>query len=264
MKNILKTLVVFAATALVLNSCGEADPILYDGPTFVSFTDGTEGSYFVQSDNATYPIQVGLPKAADSDFSVSIEVVSTTATAGTHYDIPTSVTISKGEVVADIEFQGYFDELSGRKDTVVFQLAGDQVASFDTAYTVIFQQYCPLEISEFVGDWTANEVSDYSGAYDPYTVTFEANPNGGDTLITDDIWPYVPTKFVFDATDPANFFCEIPDQFQAADLSGYGEARIVSLAPGSFSACDKTISIRYKVYVAAGNFEQSSLNLVMD
>ena len=78
------------------------------------------------------------------------------------------------------------------------------------------------------------------------------------------IWPFFPVKVVFDATDPANFFWNIPDQFLVDDLFGYGEARITDLGAGPFSSCDQTMNIRYKIYVSAGNFEQSTINLVKD
>lgn len=266
MKNIIKSFIIFAAAALVLNGCGEAEPIIYDGPVFVSFTDGTMADYFVQADNTPFPVQVGIPSPHGSDITIDLEVLYASGEAGTHYDLPSSVTIPAGDVVATIPVKGYFDNLAGgRKDTVMFQLLGEEVASFDTAYTVYLQQFCPFDIANFEGDWTANEQSDYEEEpYAPYTITFEANPNGGDTLVTDDIWPYFPVKVVFDDADPANFFWRIPDQFLSEDLFGYGEARIVDLGPGAFSACELKMSIRYKVYVSAGNFEQATLQLVKD
>jgi|GEM_PF-2134026 len=265
MKNIVKSFIIFAAAALVLNSCGDPDPIIYDGPVFVSFTDGTLGDYFVQEDNTPYPVQVGIPAPLGSDITVDIEVLYASGEAGTHYDLPSSVTISSGQVVAAIPVKGYFDNLAGgRKDTLVFQLMGDDVASFDTAYTVYLQQFCPFVVADFEGDWTATEVSDFYGAYDPYTITLETNPNGGDTLVTDDIWPYAPVKFAFDVSNPASFNWSIPDQF-LYNHEVYGPVHITSYNPVPFSSCEvKLNEIRYKVYVGAGEFEISSLQLVKD
>jgi hypothetical protein len=138
------------------------------------------------------------------------------------------------------------------------------VAAFDTAYTVYLQQFCPFVIEEFEGDWTVIEKSVYEPApYDPYTLTLAENPNGGDTLVTSDIWPYLPVKFVFDDSNPANFIWRIPDQF-LMNHPTYGPMKITDLGAGKFSACDKTMSINYKVYVAAGNFEQANLSLTKD
>lgn len=265
MKKITIKLLSLFAVVLLLNGCGEADPILYDGPTFVSFTDGVLGDYFVQSDNTPYPITVGIPAPQGSAITVNLNVVSASGTAGTHYDIPSSVSIPAGAVTATFDVNGYFENMSGRKDTLVIELTGSNLAKFDTEYTLYLQQFCPFDINEFVGDWTAYEQSDYEAdPYPPYTVSFALVDGEPNTLVTSDIWPFYPIEVVFDDSDPANFFWNIPDQFLVDDLSGYGEARATDLGPGAFSACDQTASIRYKIYVSAGNFEQSTLQLVKD
>jgi len=251
--------------AVLLNGCGEADPIIYDGDPFVSFTDGTMGDYFVQSDNAPFEVQVGIPAPLNSDHTVDLTVVYSSGSAGTQYNLPSSVTIPAGAVTANIAVEGLFANLGGRKDTLVFALNGDKVANFNNEYTLYLQQFCPFVVDEFVGAWTATEVSDFNGAYAPYPVNLAANPNGGDTLITTDLWPYELVKIVFDASDPANFQWHIPDQYQFTHPT-YGDVFITSINPGPFSACDLTLgTIRYKVYVPGlGEFEYSSLSMVKD
>jgi hypothetical protein len=265
MKKIIIKLLSIFAVVMVLHSCSEADPILYSGPTFVSFTDGILGDYFVQSDNTPFPIQVGIPAPAGSDLTVNVEVLYASGTAGTHYEVPSSVTIPSGSVTADLLVEGIFANLSGRKDTLVLQLVSADTASFNTVYTLYMQQFCPFDVNDFVGSWTAYEQSDYEAdPYPPYTINFALVPGEANTLVTQDIWPYFPIKVVFNADDPANFFWRIPDQFLVDDLGGYGEGRATDLGPGAFSACDQTASIRYKIYVSAGNFEQATLQLVKD
>lgn len=265
MKKITIKLLSILAVAVLLNGCGEADPILYDGAVFVSYTDGTMGDYFVQADNAPYPITVGIPAPAGSDMTINLSEVFTSGTAGTQFTMPASVTIPKGAVTATFDVTGSFENLAGRKDTLIIALDGVEAASFDSVYTLYLQQFCPFVLDEFIGAWTATEVSDFYGAYDPYTVNLAANPNGGDTLITSDIWPYLPVKITFDASDPANFQWNIPDQFLTADLYGYGEGRITSYTTGPMSSCDLALNtLRYKVYVAAGEFEVSSFSLLKD
>ena len=265
MKKITIKLLSLFAVALLLNGCSEEDPILYSGPTFVSFTDGILGDYFVQADNTPYPVQVGIPAPLDNALSVNINVLYASGTAGTHYDVPASVSIPAGSVTADINVEGYFENLSGRKDTLVFELVSADTASFNTLYTLYIQQFCPFDVNDFVGAWTANEWSDYEAdPYPPYTVNFALVPGEANTLVTEDIWPYFPIKVVFNAADPANFYWNIPDQWLADDMSGYGEFRATDLGAGPFSSCDMTASIRYKLYVSAGNFEQATLQLVKD
>lgn len=265
MKKITIKLLSLFAVVLLLNGCGKADPILYSGPTFVSFTDGVIGDYFVQADNTPYPVTVGIPAPAGSAVSVNLNILYASGTAGTHYDVPASVSIPAGAVTATFDVTGYFANMSGRKDTLVIEMVSADTASFNTVYTLYLQQFCPFDINDFVGAWTAYEKSDYEDdPYAPYTVNFALVDGEANTLVTEDIWPFFPIKVVFNADDPANFFWNIPDQFLVDDLSGYGEARATDLGDGPFSSCDQTASIRYKIYVAAGNFEQSTLELVKD
>lgn len=263
MKNIYKifTIIALFGSSIFLNSCKEADPITYSGPALVSFSATTSGAYFVQeTGDPGFEIQVGFTTASGSDRVVNF-TVSGDAADGEQYTLASSsITVPANSYIGTLKVNGIYAGFTGQVDTLIVTLTGDDVANFDNTFTLVMQRYCPFAIDDFIGDWTAYEVSDYDGAYAPYSLTFASD--GDNSLVTSDIWPYFPVVFTFDATDPANFICNIPDQFLADDLYGYGEARIVDLGGGSFSSCDGTITIRYKVYVSAGNFEQSTLTLV--
>lgn len=155
MKKITIKLLSLFAVALLMNGCGEADPILYSGPTFISFTDGTTGDYAVQEGNAPFNVQVGIPAPASSEQTFSLSVVYASGTAGTHYDLPATVTIPSGSVTADVAVIGYFDNMTGRSDTLVFALTGTGVANFNNEYTVYLKQYCPSDPSLIVGTYTS-------------------------------------------------------------------------------------------------------------
>lgn len=248
-----------------LHSCEDIDEKgFYEGPELVSFTDGTSASYFVQETNDPgFDIQVGFTTTSNVARTVNFSI-SGDATEGQQFNLASaSITVPAGSTLGTLTVNGIYTGFTGQVDTLILALTGTNVAHFDSIYTLIMQRYCPFNVDDFIGDWTAYEQSDYEAdPYDPYTVTFSANPNGGDTLVTSDIWPYYPIKVTFDASNPANFFWNIPDQFLVDNLFGYGEARIQDLAPGSFSSCDQTMNIRYRVYVSAGNFERSTLELV--
>ncbi len=265
MKKIAIRLIYFFSISLILNACGEADPITYQGNTFVSFTEGTEGNYYVLPGSAPYKIQIGIPAPIGSDLVVNISLIESTGTEGFHFNLPSSVTIPAGAVIADVEVTSNYENMEGREDRLVIGLESEYTASFNNEYTLILQTFCEFNVADFVGEWTAYEKSDFEdNPYDPYPVVFEANPNGGDTLITSSIWPYIPFKVVFNASDADNFFWNIPDQFLAEDISGYGETRIRDLGPGTFTSCEKVMVIRYEVYVSAGVFETSTLRLEMN
>jgi len=154
MKKITIKLLSIFAVVLLLNGCGEADPILYDGPTFVSFSNGTSGNYPVESSNDPFLVQVGIPAPLGSDLTISLTEVYSSGTAGTQYDLPSSVTISAGSVTADISVAGNFDNMAGRVDTLIFALTGNEVANFNNEYTLIMKQYCPSDPAVIVGTYT--------------------------------------------------------------------------------------------------------------
>lgn len=261
MKNIVIKLSSLMAILVMLSACGEAELITYEADTFASFAEGTTGSYFVQSNNTPHSIAVGIPAPASSD--VTVDVVTVFKSSDAH-SIPATVTIPAGEVIGNIEIGGSFDALSGTKDTIMLALTGDVVASFDSTYTLYLQQFCPFDVNDFVGAWTANEVSAYNGAYDPYTVNFALgeDPN---TLVTSDIWPFAPVNFVFDDSDPAAFKFEIPDTYMFTHET-YGDVYMISVGDCPFSACDKLMGpFDYKVYVPGlGNFDYVTATFTMD
>jgi hypothetical protein len=265
MKKIAIRLIYLFSLILILNACGEADPITYKGETFVSFTNGTEGDYYVLPGAAPFRVQIGIPFPMESDLVVNLSVVESTGTAGFHFELPPSVTIPSGAVIADVVVTSTYENMEGRKDKLVIGIDGEYAANFNNQYTLNLQTFCEFNVADFVGEWTAYEKSDFEDdPYDPYPLVFESNPNGGDTLVTSSIWPYIPFKVVFNASDPANFYWNIPDQFLTSDLEGRGEGRITDLGPGTFSVCEKVMVIRYKVYVSDGVFETATLQLEKD
>jgi hypothetical protein len=125
------------------------------------------------------------------------------------------------------------------------------------------QPPCEFVLEDYIGDYTAYEQSDYEDdPYAPYTVTFSENPNGGDTLIVNGMWPGEPFKIVFNADNPPDYTFNIPDQFLLEDLGGYGETRIQDEGAGIVLTCDLTLTIRYQIYVSAGYFERALITFV--
>jgi hypothetical protein len=181
----------------------------------------------------------------------------TTAVSGTHYEIPGSVTIKKGESTGTLSVTGIYSGFSSEILTLGFKIEDDKVFNEDRAiFNMTLQRYCPFDINDFVGTWTVSDFSDYNGQYDDYQVTTEVY--NGDTLLINGLWESTPTVLMaFDDSDPANFTATIFDQFYA-NHSTYGEMRIVEMSPGSFSACNMTISTSFEIYVSAGFFDKVS------
>jgi hypothetical protein len=251
--------------AILLGSCGETEPTIYNGTLFISFTQGTEGRFVVQNQNVPYPMQVGIPYPVEQDLKVGLKVVYATGIEGVHFDLPSSVTIRKGQVIADFYVYGHAENMTDRRDTLVIGLEHEDAATFANEFTLVMQPPCEFVLEEFMGDFTAYEQSDYEEQpYDPYTVNFAENPNGGDTLVVTGMWPGEPFKVVFHADDPSNTTWNIPDQFLLADYNGYGETRISDEGPGVVLTCDHELTIRYQIYVDEGYFERAFIRFVKD
>ena len=247
MKKLIKSFIIFAVAALVLNSCGEPDPIIYDGPEFVSFTGGTSGSYFVQESNTPFPVQVGIPSPSTSDVTVQIELISATGEEGTQFDLPSSVTIPAGDVIATIPVKGYFENLAGRVDTLSFQLIGDEVANFDTAYTVIMQQFCVFDINNFVGAYSCDEA-----VYGVYGVNFTVDPDNANAVLNDNFWDFPAAgetvQYIF--TGDFDQIVIVPEQEFT-----FGDGTVGSVVgQGTYDGCSGTMVVDYIVNYAGGSY----------
>lgn len=257
---------IILLVSFFITGCGDTDPIIYDGPVFVSFTEGTSGKYVMEVDNEPYLMHIGIPYPLEHDLVMDLDVEYSTAEKGLHFDLPSTVTIRSNNVTSMFKIQGYYETIAERKDTIVIRLIGEDVADFNNSYTIYLQQkkICPLDIEAVSGNWTAYETSLYDGSFDPYSVAFEKYPGGGDTVITDDLWPYETIKIAFDSTASAGWVWSIPEQFLFNDEE-YGPVFISSVDPAEYDACDLIMSsIRYQIYVEAGFFEDSMLELVKD
>lgn len=246
MKNNLYILLL-AMSVLSLKSCDEAEPIIYDGPLFISFIKGTSGNYLVDDSKNTYNIQVGIPMVQQQDITAGLEVLYSTAIHGTHFYCPSSVTIPAGELTAEFSVQGFYEELAGRKDTLIIGFSGEVMSTFDSTYTLYMKQLvCNYEINELAGKWTVNETSLRDGPYQPYELTTIANPNGGDTIVVTDYWSYLENydatfKIAFDISDTNNITCHIPYQYQF-QYESLGNVYVESFQDGTFSKCYQVIS----------------------
>ncbi|MEN8158429.1 MAG: hypothetical protein ABFS10_15860, partial [Bacteroidota bacterium] len=141
--------------ALLFSGCGEIEPTIYDGDLFISYTGETEGRYVVLGQHIPYPMQIGIPYPVEEDLKVNLKVTYATGTEGVHYDLPSSVTIRKGQVTADFNIYGHSQNMVDRRDTLVIALEHEKVAKFSNEYTLVMQPPCEFVIEEFIGEWTA-------------------------------------------------------------------------------------------------------------
>jgi hypothetical protein len=253
------TIILAGLVLVFFQSCEEdQDRLIYDGEAKAFFMDGKEGAFYVPNESSPKKtIKIGLVKPAENDMTLAVKVVDSLSTAveGTHFTMPETVTIPKGEIEGTIEVTGIYTGFTGEKVQLTLALDTEEAMSEDKMMFVLnMDRFCPFNIEDFVGTWAVNEVSEYNGAYPEYNVTTEIH--NGDTLVVHNLWENTPDVYmVFDDTDPSNFTVRIFDQYYSTH-SSYGEMRISDLQPGSFNVCNMSISTTYKIYVSAGNFDK--------
>jgi hypothetical protein len=224
----------------------------FNTPSFSEFVvpSKTATYYISNSANSVYKIPIGITKVSDKDRTLQLTYSSPTgATAGTQYNAPATVVIPAGKVVDTLAINGIFaGYTSSRKDTLQVTISGGDIPanSLYNTFNLVMRKYCDVNLNDLAGDYT-NTVD--NGSYGPYAVRVTAGTATGTTGFVNiaNIWdPGVPTdtKVNIDWTNPANFTATIPDQvyYGAADLW------IVGTAAGSFSSCDQTFTLKYKLY----------------
>jgi hypothetical protein len=239
-------------------------------PTLVKFNQ-TTGSYFIQnSSTSSFKIPVGVTTVSNSDRTITYTVSSPSgATAGTQYvALPGSIKIPAGQTVDSIEVKGLFTGYpTGRRDTLLLKITGGDVpaATYNSTYTLIMQKYCSVNLNNFLGDYTQSFDIDNTGTYGPYTSKITAvtplTATTGKITISNfssaEISPYPISDITvnLDWTDPANFLVTIPTQvISNSDFYGYGPLSVVANGASTFSSCDNSFTLNYKLTVSAGSF----------
>jgi hypothetical protein len=210
----------------------------------------TLATYYIKSSGEAFKIPIGITTVSDKDRTIQFSMSSRTAVAGTHYNAPASIVIPAGKALDSLSIQGLFAgyPLSTRIDTLTIKITGGDVPvnAYWNTYKLILRKYCDVNLTSFAGAY--NNAID-NGNYGPYPMTITPGTATGTTgrITVANLWdPGVPvtTTVNLDWTNPAAFTATIPDQvfFGPADLW------IVGTTAGTFSSCDQTFTLRYKLY----------------
>jgi hypothetical protein len=255
----------------------EDSKITYDGPElfYLSINKDIETFYILEEGTQIYKLRLVSPVATEQDRNIDFSVTSNTAQKGVHYDYPSSTAVIKaGDYHTDIAIEGiYSGYADGHVDTLHIAINNEKAAAFKNNCSLILRKYCPVVLDDLYGVYLADGDRIFSGS-EPYEIEVMANPNGGDTLVLRNFWriyelgQQYPTvnaqdvKIVLDYSDPANFTAVFPttDQNMFLYISppfsqniGQAFAR-QSGTKGTFSSCDKTITLQYDVRLEGGYY----------
>lgn len=235
-KNILFVLI----STLLFVGCDEAEPELYGGPDLASFINEEATIYALEGSSVVDTIKVGVNTIAKTERRVGVEVINKgDATEGVHYTIATEAIFPANSSVGYITIQGIYENLAkdGAQDITIklTEADGVQIAGYSNTFECRLSQYCPLIISELAGDyevvyeWWFEDTNVYDAVVsvvDDYTINVVT---GG-----------LDFNVVLDDADPANFMATVAPQVQ---WSYQGAHDVFIQGDGSFSSCDKTISL---------------------
>ncbi|NII24018.1 hypothetical protein HB364_02925 [Pseudoflavitalea sp. X16] len=233
--------------AYSLNGCKKNDGIVITNTAALFADAAEEGSYFIPDDPGTvFKIPVGITAAAGKDVTFQFTVTSPSgAVEGQQYTLASkSITIPAGKTVDSISLKGIFDAYDGgRKDTLIFKITsgGVPVVSGSGEYTVILQQFCPLVMSEFAGDFKVlvDEWEDY-----PPGTTIPLTVSGNKVSFYYNVAPDANMKPIEIAIDPVTFETSVAPQ----TYGDYGSATIYSVKSVASDdnvavPCDKKITV---------------------
>jgi hypothetical protein len=249
MNNIKSILFLFALSALIV-SCGDSEFDVYDGVNKVHFIE-SEGTYFVQeTEDPGFNVELGAYKPSDGNLNANVVIIDSLSTAeeGTHYNLSsTTANFGDGEVIASIMVEGVFDNLADSK-TLTFKLEGDEnVANYDTMFTLNLTQFCPYIQDEFVGTYIFQSAA-FGATYDVEIVA----GSSPDELIAQNLYADgFNVSIQMDDSDPASFQANVTKQ-DAWVSADFGQARVEGSGP--FNACEKTIVLNLEHTVDAGTF----------
>lgn len=252
-----------------------------DSVSVAEFSQVTNGTtvqgYFVKATNDPLPLVVGFTNSSNVDRTISFTVTSKTAVAGTQYIAPSPVVVKAGQTFDTLKFKALFAGYpSGRRDTVTIKMSGYPTVNNTDSIRVVIQPYCDVLPATMIGNYTTSRdyypaISAGNASASAYTATVDSWTSTGATTATAKIKmvgntadvgfaPFAPTDgaatgltALFDWTDPSNFKVSIATQPYVASLYTYGASTLTTTA-GSFSSCDQTITLSYRVTVSAGSF----------
>jgi hypothetical protein len=269
--------------AVAFASCEKDNKIVT--PNLAEFaSDATLGKYYINDDpNTVFKIPVGFTTVSNVARTINFTVSSPTgAVEGQQYTLgTTSITIPAGTAVDSIALKGLFGGYAGgRKDTLVFTIAGGDASPFlgDEVYKVVLQQRCDVVLDDLLGLYTNSNELFGTNAYGPYETAIssvnQTSPTSGE-IVVENIYDYGwnAVTFKVDWTNPDNVTVKVvPQDAGIADAgtlsAGYaGEEVAVAEFPGqsgNLNMCEQKIVIKMAVGIAGIGFYSDLYQLTME
>lgn len=260
MKKFLLKFSMVAVLIATLSSC-EEDRVIFNasGPASLAAFAVERGALPAVDATTTTTVVVNVANATNTDRTIVISVdPSSTATPDLYEIVTSTLVIPAGAYNGNIIVKNNYEALEdGVVKNLVLKLESVEDAKVSPlTYTLNIFKFCAFVRADFLGQYNVDEVGAAS-----YSATFTAGTAPNEIIISN-VWDFDPnsqTRVFFDATDPANFVLAFPPYLENVLSQNVGTFGVgwVDRGTGTFSACEKTVDMRYQIRVGAGFFAQA-------
>lgn len=186
-----KTVLLLTATVLsiFMFSCEEDDDRHVYNEGNVTYLSETSGQLFVTSDNPSTSIEIVSTTTSSSarTYSIVVDTENSTAVEGVEYTLPsTSVTIPAGEYFGSFDVNGIFDGASEAGTELVLNITGDNVAGFDTSFTLGIFKLCESDLGGTYSMTTTYGFHDFLPNFATNTMEMEVEALGNGSYFVQD------------------------------------------------------------------------------
>jgi hypothetical protein len=157
MKNFIKIFII----SVLLTSCGDFEPVIYEGKQTLAFFDEATSTLEVLIDETgSVDIQIGATTLSTTERTINVSVVEeTTTTEASNYNVPTTVTIPANEYFATLTVSGMDTSLETATETITIQVDSvDGGVGSPSAHSISIYQICPVEAA-FEGDYAITQLT---------------------------------------------------------------------------------------------------------
>lgn len=240
------------------------------GPVLVLFEKSEVVANFIKDEsNAIYEYQVPMviiggknePLGEDVQITIALDP-SSTATEGVEFDFTEkNITLPAGEmsVMAIIKVNSKNLDPFNPKDVVLKITSTSETIAEDPTTSITLQAACKLDMSSFVGTYTA--VNTRFTAPVSATVTLGPEPNSLRILNADGVGSDIIILLSADVTNPTITYLSEKYDAYLSNHATYGHIWATTISPekSTYTSCNNFMSLEFKRCVGIGCFGGSRI-----
>ena len=157
MKNLIKIFIL----SLIVSSCGEFEPVVYDninGQTLLKFTQGSSDLRVEINDVGEAQIEVSSSTLDDVDRSFNLVVDPSSTSAQENYNVPATVVIPANSYTGTFTVTGVDVSVETTTKTIVVGITSNDGSVSNGNHTINIFEICPIPEDYLVGSYMIEDV----------------------------------------------------------------------------------------------------------